>query len=59
MGNPSRTSVSTRLAAVAVMVAAGLLAACGQKGPLRLPAAAAPAAPAAPAASAPVAPAPR
>jgi predicted small lipoprotein YifL len=44
MAKLSRKSVSTRLAGVAVMVAAGLLAACGQKGPLTLPRPAAPAA---------------
>lgn len=57
MANLSRTSVSTRLAGVAVMVAALGLAACGQKGPLKLPAAKAAAA--TPAASAASAPAPR
>ncbi|MFN9747011.1 MAG: LPS translocon maturation chaperone LptM [Betaproteobacteria bacterium] len=57
MSDLSRKSVSTRLAGVAVMVVAGLLAACGQKGPLTLPKPAAPTsvgpATAAPAASAP------
>jgi predicted small lipoprotein YifL len=58
MADLSRKSVSTRLAGVAVMVVVGLLAACGQKGPLTLPKPAAPAAaaPAAPAASAPAVP---
>ncbi|MFM7507020.1 MAG: LPS translocon maturation chaperone LptM [Rubrivivax sp.] len=58
MAHLSRKSVSTRLAGVAVMVVAGLLAACGQKGPLTLPKPAAPAAaaPAMPAASAPAVP---
>ncbi|MCE2909813.1 MAG: LPS translocon maturation chaperone LptM [Betaproteobacteria bacterium] len=60
MSDLSRKSVSTRLAGVVVMVVAGLLAACGQKGPLTLPKPAATAAagpaPAAPAASAPAVP---
>jgi predicted small lipoprotein YifL len=58
MADLSRKSVSTRLAGVVVMVVAGLLAACGQKGPLTLPKPAAPAAaaPAVPAASAPAVP---
>ncbi|MCM0607623.1 MAG: lipoprotein [Ideonella sp. WA131b] len=57
MGNRLQTSLSTRFAGVAVMVAGLALAGCGQKGPLTLPkpSAAAPAA----AASAPATAAPR
>jgi len=57
MANLSPTSVSTRLAGVAVMVVAGPLAGCGQKGPLTLPQPAAPAAAVAPAAATASAPA--
>jgi predicted small lipoprotein YifL len=58
MANLFGKSVSTRLAGVAVMVVAALLAGCGQKGPLTLPAPAGAAAAVAPAAPAAVASAP-